>query len=1037
MNIFQFYEINQLKQLNMKSYLTSMLLTFMLTSTAFAQQISGVVSDENGTPLPGATVQIEGTATGVTTDFDGNYSIDAQAGDTLLFSYVGYTSVSLDVGASSTLDVQLKLGSALEEVVVTSLGIGRERKSLGYAVTEVSGDNINTVKDHNIASSLTGKVAGLNITQSGSMGSGSRITIRGNNSIGGNNQALIIVDGVPINADGVNSGGSVYNSQVTSGGITDINPNDVESISVLKGPNAAALYGSRAGNGVILITTKTGSKSDKMRVTVNTNLTFDNPMFLPEFQNEYGQGSLGAAFTDLANDWGTSSWGARMNGGQSLYYNGESRPYSAQNDNVKNFFQTATKAITSISLDKGSESGSVRFSYTNNDSESILENSFLDSHNFNLRGIANLSDKLTLDAKATYFTQEVQNRISLGGEGVISPVFNMPRNVDIDDLRTYQGTELAVPEDYYSLSYGQVGDNTPNPFWMLYNDERLDRRNRFLGFAKINYQVNDWLSAFVRVGSDVTNIKRSNIEKPGHHWYKGGRMEINTNTFTELNSEFLVTAKKDINEKINIVANVGGNLSKRTSEGLGVGGDNFKIPTKFFMSNLSQVRAPRESPQAIKKVNSLYGSVNLGYDDFLYLDLTARNDWSSTLGEDNRSFLYNSASLSALLSRYIDPNQEIFSYFKVRGSWAEVGNDTDPYQLVQTFSVPGQGYLGLTTLSTPSVKLNPDLKPEKVTSTEFGLEFAVLDNKLNVDLSIYDITTTDLIYNVPVPAATGYSFFKQNIGEVSNKGIEINVGASLVQTESFSWNTSLFYAKNENKLVSLSEGLDTVVYNTTNSGNASIRATVGGGIGDIFGSVWDTDDSGRNLVNAEGIPIASSPDNLLGNAQPDWLGGWSNTLSFGDISLSFLIDARIGGQVFSRTSSGLDASGVSERSLEYRTNGVTLDAINTGTNSANTANITGQQYWGAMSGIAENYIYDADNIRLREFSLGYRLPGLSSLGIQSGSVQLIGRNLFFLSKSADDIDPEAMLGTGLGAQGFASYNMPTLRSLGINLTLNF
>ncbi|MEL1224667.1 MAG: TonB-dependent receptor, partial [Candidatus Neomarinimicrobiota bacterium] len=353
------------------------------------------------------------------------------------------------------------------------------------------------------------------------------------------------------------------------------------------------------------------------------------------------------------------------------------------------------------------------------------------------------------------------------------------------------------------------------------------------------------------------------------------------------------------------------------------------------------------------------------------------------------------------------------------------------------FSVPGQGYLGLTTLSTPSVKLNPDLKPEKVTSTEFGLEFAVLDNKLNVDLSIYDITTTDLIYNVPVPAATGYSFFKQNIGEVSNKGIEINVGASLVQTESFSWNTSLFYAKNENKLVSLSEGLDTVVYNTTNSGNASIRATVGGGIGDIFGSVWDTDDSGRNLVNAEGIPIASSPDNLLGNAQPDWLGGWSNTLSFGDISLSFLIDARIGGQVFSRTSSGLDASGVSERSLEYRANGVTLDAINTGTNSANTANITGQQYWGAMSGIAENYIYDQDNIRLREFSLGYRLPGLSSLGIQSGSIQLIGRNLFFLSKSADDIDPEAMLGTGLGAQGFASYNMPTLRSLGINLTLNF
>ena len=338
----------------------------------------------------------------------------------------------------------------------------------------------------------------------------------------------------------------------------------------------------------------------------------------------------------------------------------------------------------------------------------------------------------------------------------------------------------------------------------------------------------------------------------------------------------------------------------------------------------------------------------------------------------------------------------------------------------------------------PSVKLNPDLKPEKVTSTEFGLEFAVFDNKLNFDLSIYDITTTDLIYNVPVPAATGYSFFKENIGEVNNKGIELTVGANIIDNGTFSWNTSVFYAKNENKLVELTSGLESIVYTTTNSGNASVRATVGGSIGEIYGSVWDTDDSGRNIVNAEGIPIASNPDNILGNAQPDWLGGWSNTIIYGDFSLSFLIDARMGGQILSLTSSSMDSSGVSERTLQYRESGVTLsDAVNTGTNSANSVPITGQQYWGAMSGIAENYIYDQDNVRLREFALGYSIPGVESLGLQSANLQLIGRNLFFLSKSAEDIDPEAMLGTNLGGQGFNSFSQPTLRSIGLNLTLNF
>jgi len=504
-----------------------------------------------------------------------------------------------------------------------------------------------------------------------------------------------------------------------------------------------------------------------------------------------------------------------------------------------------------------------------------------------------------------------------------------------------------------------------------------------------------------------------------------------------LNSEFLITAKKEITDKLDFVLNAGGNLSKRTSEGLGISGRNFKIPTRFFISNLNEINPPSERPQAIKKVNSLYGALNLSYDDFLYLDVTARNDWSSTLGEENRSYLYNSASLSALLNRFIDPSQEVFNLIKLRASWAQVGNDTSPYQLYQTFSVPGQGYLGLTTLGSPSVKLNPDLLPETVTSTEFGLELSALENRLTFDISIYDMSTTDLIFNVPVPPATGFSFFKENVGKVQNKGVEINLGGTPIKTSNFSWNTSVFFAKNENTLVELIDDLESITYNTTNSGNASIRATVGGGLGDIYGTVWDTDDSGNNIVNANGLPIASSSLEILGNANPDWLGGWSNSFSFGDLSFSFLIDARIGGQIYSQTSAGLDSSGVSERSLLYRDSGVTLNGTNTDTNSANTVPITSQQYWGSYSSIAENYIYDQDNIRLREFALGYRLPGLDEIGLQSATLQLIGRNLFFFSKSAEDIDPEAMLGTTLGAQGFTSNALPTLRSVGFNVTLNF
>ncbi|MDA8923978.1 SusC/RagA family TonB-linked outer membrane protein [Flavobacteriaceae bacterium] len=1019
-----------------------------LSSVLFAQKtVTGNVSAAQDGPLPGATIIVKGSDnTGTLTDFDGNFSVSASIGDVLIVSYVGFASQEVSIANDSTLSIVLESDQQLDEVVVTALGISREKKSLGYAVTQVSGENLNTVKDNNLASSLTGKVAGLQISQSGSLGSASRITIRGNNSLGGNSQALIIVDGMPINAslpisgDGSQissgssgvGGGPSFEPSISGGGISDINPDDVESISVLKGPSAAALYGSRAGNGVILITTKKGKRSDELGVKIKTDLYVDNPLLLPEYQNQYGQGSFGAAYTDRTNDWGELSWGSVLDGSQQAYYDGTTKAYRAQSDNVKNFFRQAVRRITSISMDKGSENSSFRFSYTNNQSEAIVENSDLNSHNFNLRSITNLSDKLTFDAKATYFTQIVKNRSSTtGAQGLLAYVYNMPRNVAVDDLRNYQMDNPATPSDFAVIRYAD--GNTGNPFWQVYNDENTVRRNRFLGYTKIDYKFTDWLSAFVRVGADVTNIRDIKIFKPGHHFVLTGSMNIGESTFNELNSEFLVTAQHDFSDKLNVVANVGGNLSRRTAEGMTVAGTAFKIPTAFFINNLEVLQSPQESPLSIKKVNSLYGAANLAYENFLYLDVSVRNDWSSTLSEENRSFMYSSASLSAILNKFIDPSQKIFNLIKLRGSFAEVGNDTDPYQLNQTYNVPGQGYLGLTTLQSPTVKLNSDLKPENIASSEFGLELAMLNNKLSLDVSVYNVKTTDLIFDVPVPAATGYQFNRTNIGEVTNKGLEIVFGANLLNTADFSWDTSFFYSKNENKIVELVEGVDRFSYTISTDSNVSISATEGGSIGDIYGRVWTGE------VDSEGVPIGSAaPDVLLGNAQPDWKGGWSNTIKYKDLSLRFLIDARMGGQIYSQTSADLDRNGVSKRSLQYRESGVVVNGTNTGTGSANTQSITGQQYWTAMSNISENYIYDQDNIRLRELALAYNIPLKSNkLGLQNASVQLVGRNLFFFMNKADDIDPEAMLGTSLGVQGLSQNAMPTLRSVGLNLNLTF
>ena len=1014
----------------------------------YAQQtVTGTItSAEDNSPLPGASIVLAGTTTGAVTDVNGDYSISVPDLDgTLLFSFIGFESVEESINGRTTINVSLSPSTEeLDEVVITALGISREKKALGYAVTEVSGADLTQVKESNVINQLSGRVAGVVITQSTSgPGSGSRVVIRGNNSLTGNNQPLYVVDGIPVDNSGfgsaAGSGTANYQRNDYGTGISDINADDIASISVLKGPNAAALYGSRAANGVILITTKTGSSRPGVGVSVSSNITFDTPLLLPEYQNEYGQGKDGnipADYNEFMSNTG-GSWGPEMDGSSQYYFTAEDdlRPYSAQSDNVENFFRTGSNFVNTVAIEYGGEKVNTRFSYTNTKTNSILPNSDLLRHNFNIRTVAHLSDKLSVDAKATYFKQNASQRPYLGTQGIMSYVYDVPRNVDFEDLTDYQNDDLS------SKSYQ---DNAGNPYWLLQHDVNSDRRDRFLGFAKVTYDFTDYLSAFVRVGTDRVSQSIENINQYGHWFYPTGRFSFSTRTTAETNADFLLMFNKEFGN-FSISANAGGNSMYQTYERYTISGEDFKIPTKPIVSGANTINTPGYTPLREKKIHSLYGSASLAYNRAIYLDLSGRNDWSSTLPENEWSYFYPSVSLSFLVNEIVGLQSDILNFSKVRFSWAQVGNDTDPYLLDNAFNLRGStsSYLGLTILTRPGTYYEP-IKPEQSTSLEAGIELSLLNNRMYADLSLYQITSRDLIMQIPVPSATGYNYFHTNVGELLNTGFEMLIGGYPVKTDNFTWDLSLNIARNKNELVELIEDLETFTFSTTNSGNVIVMASVGGEFGEIWGTEPKTTPAGDLVVDATGRPQASEEKVLLGNYQPDWTGGILNSFSYKGFTLNALIDFRIGGEVFSGTDAGLDGTGVSARTLEHR-DGITVDGmVNEGTPEEpdyqpNTLMITGQDYWGAMSGIASNYVYSQTNFRLRELTLVYTMP-TSMFGdsfIRGVSFGLVGRNLFFIHKKIENFDPESSYSTSNFAQGMLWYNLPTVRSLGFNLNVSF
>lgn len=1014
-----------------------------------AQQIdvSGVVTDAiSGEPIPGVSVVQKNTMIGTITDVDGVYRIEVERGSTIVFSSVGYLSKEVVAESAGTYNVVMESAMYdVDEVVVTALGISRQKKSLGYTVSEVESEEVSRVKETNVMNSLAGRVAGVTITQGAfGPGGGSRVVIRGNNSLSQDNQPLYVVDGVPIDNSGYgtaneNDVGS-YSKTDYGTGVSDINPDDIESISVLKGPNAAALYGSRAANGVILITTKRGGESDGLGVTVSSSLTFDRPMVLPSYQNQYGQGTQGYVpenIDDLKEAGG--SWGAKLDGSDKLYWTGETRPYTAQPDNVKDFFETGQTLITNVAIDGGNKDQNVRFSYTNTHSGSILPNSSIDRHNFTLRGYTKLAGKLTLDAKATYFFQHGKNRPKLGTEGVMAYVYGIPRNADINDYKDYQN-----PETLEAVSHTSLG---ANPYWMMYNDRREDWRHRFQGFFKIEYQFNDWLSAHIRVGTDLIKQNIENVEAYGHWFFGTGRFSYNQYQDSETNADFLFLFNKDLSSSLNLSATFGGNHMYSDGRSMRINGDSFRIPEGPPVSIASNVYYGY-SPLSKKKINSLYGTASLGYNNWFYLDASLRNDWSSTLPKGNRSYSYPSLSGSVLLNEMLDLSGGIMSFSKIRMSWAQVGNDTSPYMLEDIYSIDdaSDSYLGLTTMSRSSTKNNPDLLPEKVTSVEVGGEFRFFNNRLYTDFSLYKIKSSDLIFEVPISASTGYSHRVSNVGEIQNKGFEILLGGIPIRRGQLTWETTLNFSTNKNELNELIEGTDTYEFGVTNSGNIIVQATVGGGFGDIYGTTFQRSPDGKMIVDEIGRPVATSEKVHLGNYQPDWVGGLTNKFTYGDFSLHFLIDARIGGEVYSGTDASLDATGVSTRSLKYREEGVVVDGVKEveGENGEityveNTSEITAQQYWGSVSGIGSEYVYDQTNIRLREASFVWNIPStlLGDGFIKSASLGVVGRNLFFIYKEMENFDPELSYSTSTFSQGMLFNPLPSSRSIGFNLNVKF
>ncbi len=1033
-----------------KQQLLLVLLLFCgVTLYAQTRVVTGMVKDSSGTtPLGYVSVKVKGKNVATTTAADGSFSINLPATATdLQISYVGYASQTFTVAPDQT-SVNILLSPSagnLSDVVVTALGITRQSKSLSYATQTVKTSELTSVRDaNNVINSLQGKVANAVISQgSGGPGSGARIVLRGNRSIQGGNTALIVVDGVPILNETFSAAGSDFGSIQGSDGASNINPDDIESLTILRGASGAALYGSQAGNGVLVITTKKGRKDNTTGVSINSGFTVESPFALPKFQNEYGQGNAGMLDPTVGD-----SWGAKMTGQSYTNYLGKQSTYSPQSDNVKDFFRNGLTFNNSVGISGGNEKVQTYFSYTNNAIQGIVPKNDLIRHNINLRLSDQITKKLSLDAKVSYINQRIDNRPRTGEENSpVIDIYQTPRSVPLSDVKqAVQLDNLGVPEPTTWPS--TLSSIYQNPYWMINQTAINENRNRVTGFITLKYQLTDWLSIATRANLDkILDDGEIRYSQGTLLWASqaGGYYSKYSINLTQQWYDAIISGNNNFAKDFKVNYNVGAIFQDIKAIQDQTSADGLNVTNKFSLNYGTNLSTNDDAGG--HQTQSAFAQATVSWKDGIFLDGSFRNDWDSRLPSPY-TYAYYSTGLSAVISDLVTLPKAL-SFLKASASYAEVGNGGQEQVRFNTYSY-GQG-AGNGFLSRGLTLAIPGLKPEIVKNFEAGIEARFIKDRIGFSLSYYKSNSVNQLLQISLPVATGYSSKYINAGNIENHGLELVVNGTPVQSKNFSWDVTLNASLNRNKIKSISPDLS-IVYLGGGYGRAATPVVqVGGSYGDLLSFKWATNDKGQYLVNNSGVPISTADQEYIGNFNPKENLGFTNTFNYKGFSLRVLLDGRIGGTLVSGTEMNLAFSGITEGTLPYREGGWKLNGIDTSGSGGSTA-ITAQQFWqtasGKRYGIGQFFAYNATSFRVREVSFGYAIPVPKSSFIKGLNLSLVARNLFWLyrGKSILDIpgvgkrtmpfDPDMSLGNG-NYQGVEYGTLPSTRSLGVNLKISF
>jgi TonB-linked SusC/RagA family outer membrane protein len=1065
-------------------YLLLAMTFFMATITTAQEIVSGTITDTAGTPIPYVNIQLTGTNKGTISNEEGTYSLSiTNSLGVLKFSALGYETQNVPLNNIGIIDVTLLESSEqLNEVVLTALGLKRETKELGYAVQSLDAKGVTEVKAVNFLDNLTGKLAGVTINQGATgVGSSSKITIRGEASFS-NNNPLFIVDGVPINNNSVfnftNEAAAGFQAIDFGNGAMEVNPDDIEVVSVLKGPSAAALYGTRASNGVIVIETKSGKNTQGIGISYNTSFFVDSAFRLPDFQDEYGQGQSGVfEFVDGlgggTSDNITYSWGPRLNagnlipqfdspvtltdgsivrGGDTALYNGLRiipTEFRSNPNNLKNFYNTGKTLINNIAISNGFEKGNYRLSFTDLRSESIIPGVNLDRQTVSARLGFMPTDKLSINSSISYVNSQSDNRPSngYGSENVnYSLVAWGPRSLNIDSLRDYWQPGLEGVQQYsYNYTFFD------NPFFILEENRNSFNRDRVFGNISASYDITDHITATIRSGMDYSSELRQLRRAFSSNRFQNGGYAEHDVFFREINTDFLLNYTNQFND-FKVGVSVGGNRLDQKAFTSQSQTTSLAQPGIFRLSNGA---SPIEvfGFEYNKRINSFYGLAKFGYNGFLFLDITGRNDWSSALATPfsvaNTSFFYPSFSSSFILSEVVEFPKAI-SFVKLRASWAQVGNDTNPYQTTGAF-VAQTPFNGQPTFSNQNTIANPNLRPETTSSFEVGADLRFFSDQLRFDLSFYNAVTENQIISLPIGISSGFTQQVVNGGKVRAKGLEIIAGISPIISDNFEWNSTLNFSTSSATVEDLpqDEGRLTLAYSRIyDSQNQTVFLQVeeGGRIGDLYGTGYLKNDTGDFILTDEGRYIPDNKLQKLGNYNPDFMLGFNNQFAFKNWNLGFLLDWRKGGIIVSRTRALGNVGGqLAETSFRPEAGIVPQGVVNTGTAenpvfTPNTVSVSAESYYRQFydRNHEESNTYDASFLKLRQFSIGYTFDNLSLFKQDASlSLSLIGRNLFAITENPH-FDPEQLAVQGQGfVSGVEDMSYATTRSFGFKAGFNF